>query len=524
MNKSKTIYYLFYLLLIFIFLFIFSVIFSILNIYNDNIINGISISGIDVSGMSKEEAKSIISSFIDQKIANNLEITCISSETNDVEYSNTIQISSLDIKYDLAETIESAYNIGRSGNIFQNNYTILKTLLKKRNIDLQAYLDDDKLQSTIQSINSDLPNRFIENSYYIDDNHLILVRGSDGYLIDEENFKNSIYKLLNDLPLVDNTLNISLDKLSPTDLNLEEIHKQIYSEPKNAYYETDPFKIYPEINGMDFDLNLANDLLNDEKNEYIIPLIITKPDITIDDLDIDTFPDLIASFSTKYDVMNKDRSTNLSLATDKINGTIVSPGDQFSYNLTVGKRTISSGYKNAKIYSNGEVVDGIGGGICQVSSTLYNAVMFANLEVTERHNHQFITSYVQAGRDATVVYGSKDLKFINNRSYPIKIIASANDGIVKISIYGIREDTEYDVNFDVENISTIPYKTTYEYDSTLVSNSEYIKQLGANGAIVKSYKVIKLNGFVVSKTLISQDTYNALSRIIVTSLPETISN
>ncbi len=99
----------------------------------------------------------------------------------------------------------------------------------------------------------------------------------------------------------------------------------------------------------------------------------------------------------------------------------------FSYNNTLGERTAATGYKNAKVYMAGEVVDGIGGGICQISSTLYNAVLKSNMEIVERRNHQFVTSYVPAGRDATVAYGSIDFKFKNTRKYAIKIKATVSD-------------------------------------------------------------------------------------------------
>ena len=205
----------------------------------------------------------------------------------------------------------------------------------------------------------------------------------------------------------------------------------------------------------------------------------------------------------------------MQIATDKIDGTIIAPGKQFSYNKIVGARTIAAGYKEAKVYSNGEVVDGIGGGICQISSTLYDAAVFANLDITERYNHQFLTSYVPAGRDATVAYGSKDLKFVNNRTYPIKIVATVNSGIVKIEIYGIKEDDDMNVSFDVETVSNIPYNIKYVDDSSLENGTEKIKQLGANGIIVNTYKIVTKNNIIVSKELISKDTYNAMDRIIL---------
>ena len=104
------------------------------------------------------------------------------------------------------------------------------------------------------------------------------------------------------------------------------------------------------------------------------------------------------------------------------------PGETFSYNKVVGARTISAGYKEAPIYLSGQVVDGLGGGICQITSTLYNAAVLANLEITQRTNHQFVPSYVRASRDATVVYGAIDFQFKNNRDYPIKLVCSVEIG------------------------------------------------------------------------------------------------
>lgn len=138
----------------------------------------------------------------------------------------------------------------------------------------------------------------------------------------------------------------------------------------------------------------------------------------------------------------------------------------------------------------------------------------ANLDVTERHNHQFLTSYVKEGRDATVVYGSKDFKFKNNRSFPIKIETKVSSGVVTCSIYGIKEDPEYDVSFDVETVSSAEPNIKYEYDSSLPYGEQKIKQSGSNAMTVNVYKIVKLNGSIISKTLVYQDIYKALDKIV----------
>ena len=193
---------------------------------------------------------------------------------------------------------------------------------------------------------------------------------------------------------------------------------------------------------------------------------------------------LIASFSTKYPTSNANRTTNLRLAANKINGYVLLPGETFSYNTVVGKRTIAAGYKEAAVYENGEVVQGLGGGICQISTTLFNSVLLANLEIVELHNHQFIPSYVSAGRDATVVYGAKDFKFKNSREHALKITCSVSKGIASFNIYGVKEQNENDVSV---------------YSKVTNKTSKYIKS--------STYRTIKSNGSVIKNELIANFTY-----------------
>ena len=207
----------------------------------------------------------------------------------------------------------------------------------------------------------------------------------------------------------------------------------------------------------------------------------------------------------------------MEIACQKINGKVVLVGDTFSYNQTLGPRTIAAGYKNGKIYEGGEIVDGIGGGICQISSTLYNTVLMSNLEIVERRNHQFVTSYLPAGRDATVVYGAIDFKFKNTRKFPVRISASAKNGIATVSMFGFKEENEYTFSFNTKTIASIPFTTKYEEDATLEAGTEKIKKKGVNGLKTETYITKMLNGKVVSSTLLSKDTYDAMNRVIIKS-------
>lgn len=154
-------------------------------------------------------------------------------------------------------------------------------------------------------------------------------------------------------------------------------------------------------------------------------------------------------------------------------------------------------------------------GICQISSTLYNAVLLANLEILERTNHGYTTDYVKAGTDATVYYGSLDFRFKNNRNYPIKIVCYAKNGIANFQILGLKQDPEYTVKIEANVVGSIPYKTIYQKDSSLPNGTTKVKQNGSNGCKTETYKILELNGKVISKTLISRDTYNPHNKIIL---------
>lgn len=511
MNKKRKKIFLIIFSVILFLLLVFSVFFSLININNTNILNGISINNIDVSGLSKEDATAKLCDIINYKKEKNLTIQVNTDEEITENYNY------LEVNYNINDAINNAFNIGRSSNIFKNNFQIFKLIFKKQNINLNIEINDEKLNLLCNELSSNLENKVIQSSYYIEKNNLIITKGKAGNIINENDFKYKLYNVLYDFSSLDNRIQILTQTIEPDSINIDKIYSEIHKNAQNAYYEENPFKVYPETIGISFNLDTAKSLLEENQEEYIIELEYTYPEITINDLNINIFRDKLAAFTTYYDTSNKDRSNNLELAASKINGKVLSSGEEFSYNSIVGARTIESGYKESKIYSNGQVIDGLGGGICQISSTLYNAVFLANLDITERYNHQFLTSYVKAGQDATVVYGSKDLKFKNNRSFPIKIETKVNSGVVTCAIYGIKEDTDYDIGFDIETVSSTEPNIKYEYDSSLAPGEQKIKQGGSNSMIVNVYKVVKLNGSIISKTFAYQDIYKSLDKIVIKS-------
>lgn len=455
-------------------------IFTIYNALNTNIISGVHIKGINVSGLSPSDAKYQVDNYIKNNLPEEIKV-------KHGDFEATISLSQMDIAFDTKSASNSAFKVGRQGNIFQNNLYVLSTMFGNVNIEPNVTLNKELLTKNLEDISTQLPDSVVQSSYYIEGNDLIVTAGKEGNVVDVDATIEAIKNSISTFSCKNTPVEIAVKKQQPDEINVEKIHNEIYKEPVNAYYTKEPFSVYPSENGMDFKISLEEAkaiISSEQKEEYSIPLKIIYPDVTTNMIGTEAFPDLLSNFSTRYATSNRNRTTNLILAANKINGTVLMPGETFSYNKVVGARTIAAGYKEAPIYVKGEVVDGLGGGICQITSTLYNAVIYANLEITQRTNHQFVPSYVTASRDATVVYGAIDFQFKNNRNYPIKLVCSVSGGVANFKIFGLKQDDDCEVQIS-------------SYETGRTSTAIYSE----------AYKIVKRGGQVIDRQLLSKDTY-----------------
>ena len=441
--------------------------------------SGVFIKGINVSGLTKEEAIELVNTELSYKMNDHIELTY-------KNHNYYVEIEQIGAKFDIEASVNYALSIAKTGNFFDDMKKYINVLM--RNIDIEPILsyDDEALTSYIETIEANLPDQLQQWGYYIEDDELIITNGVNGAGIEYDELKKLIVDAIQDISYSRSYIQIPTYVKYPEEINVNQIHDEVYKEVQDAYFTTEPYAVFADVTGIDFDYENVKNMINEnpEYEEYVIPLIYTEPNITVNDLGKEAFPDLIGSYSTKYATSNTDRTTNLRLAASKIDGTVVMPGEIFSYNSVVGKRTIAAGYKEAAIYQDGEVTSGLGGGICQISTTLYNAAIEANMEIESRRNHMFVPSYSDPGKDATVVWGSTDFKFKNRRDYPIKIEASVSGGIATVNIYGLRTDDEYDIFIDT--------KTIKNTSTTLV---------------VESYRAYSRNGQIVKRDKLYTDTY-----------------
>lgn len=312
--------------------------------------------------------------------------------------------------------------------------------------------------------------------------------------------------------------------IDKTDKNFAlELYSRLARPAKNASVginDDESTYVVPEQYGILVDKDEFLRLYNENNGVFSIDIKMVAPEITAEDLDIEFYQDVLGSYTSAYDVGLVNRSKNLSLAARLVNGTIVMPGKRFSYNHTVGPRTYERGFLDATVYVAEGTEEGIGGGICQVSSTIYCAQLRADLKTVSRTNHSYTVVYVPLGQDATVVYGALDYVFENDTNYPIKILASANGGYLTVKIMGTKVDREKSVDIISVTNSTVAKGETTREDPTINKGETVVKQNGQNGAVVSTYKVYYKDGVEEKREFISKSVYKPMNKIILIGTKE----
>lgn len=222
-------------------------------------------------------------------------------------------------------------------------------------------------------------------------------------------------------------------------------------------------------------------------------------------------PKLIAHFSTYYGESSQNRKYNVELAARKISGTVLYPEDEFSFNDCVGRRTEANGFKSAYIIQDGEFVEGVGGGVCQVSSTVYNCALLAGLAISHVRPHSLPVSYVAPSFDA-MVSSESDFRFVNTLSGPITLKVKTDGKFIRAEIYGV---DDVSIRRRSETVEKIPFETEYREDDTLPLGKEVIDTYGKDGLKSEGYLDFFENGKLIKSVRIRRDTYKPQKRIIL---------
>lgn len=310
------------------------------------------------------------------------------------------------------------------------------------------------------------------------------------------------------------------------DKKIIKIAKNIEKTPKNAeIIAKNSINIKKEIIGIkiNYELlyeNILNKLLNTNYIKLNIDVIKIYPSITYNDLKKEISKR--GQFETNIASSTSARKHNIKQALKSINGTKISPNEKFSFNKIVGRRTTQNGYREAKIIINGEFVEGLGGGVCQVSTTLYNAILLSGLKIISSQKHSQRVGYVKGGFDAMVNYGSSDLIFENNTNKNIYILCKYLNTKIRIEIYGESLGaTSYSLqNEIVDKVECGAPTKIYDYDGKYLDKVKYTDETyelkrAKQGYTIKSYRVKKINDEVISTELLRIDKYSPQNQVLV---------
>jgi len=292
---------------------------------------------------------------------------------------------------------------------------------------------------------------------------------------------------------------------------IETWREAIDRPPRNAAISLEEGGLVPQEQGRRLDAAAARPLVLKalrQGGEVSLPLPVTPlyPDVTVADLRQTGIKEVWATFSTAFDAADVNRTPNIRLSARRINGHILYPGQVFSFNQVVGPRDREHGFKEALEIVDGEFVPGIGGGVCQVSSTLYNAVLLANLPIVERTNHSKPLGYVGLGRDATVAYGALDFKFANNTGAPLVILAETAKNKLTVGIVG-REPLAVAVDIVAADRQVIPPAVVKKQDPGLYLGETKVDRQGKPGYEVTTVRVVRAGSREIRREVVARDRY-----------------
>lgn len=480
----------------------------------DKIAYGVVMDSVDLGGMTIAEAQDKLT---DSSFYQDREITLKSGSEESKFTSAEISMST-----DTKKSALRAYSIGRSGNIFTNIYEAAKAHIAGCELAPAVSFNQEALQTIIYDLGVRKNGKMEEASISeLTETTATITPPSRGQ---GENVEESLLEAVESFENGVFEAELSLKATDPGKLSYEQVYAIIYTPAQNAEYKLEGKELFivDEVVGRDADKEeITSKLSSLNKGEAVTFNISTvAPEITAASLREKLFKNELASYRSTYSTAAANRAFNVSRAANSVNGTILLPGDTFSYNQAIGNPSLANGYKIAPTFASGKTSEGAGGGVCQVSSTLYSAVLYADLEIVERKSHSLTVGYVPKGQDATVAYGVLDFKFKNNTNNPIKINASATGGKCVVSIVGTEEVPGKKVAVTNTIVATTEPTVTETPDATMKEGSRKVTTAGKTGYVVDSVRTVSVNGEVVRNEKLTRSTYKMMpTEVTVGTMP-----
>lgn len=423
-----------------------ALVFALLDPLECRMAPNVTIAGLEVGGMTKPEARKALKSALEETLYTQPLTVALPEQTLSLSPADT------GVKANIRSAVNAAYQIGRSQGESGNALSLTPYLsvnepfLRSALEDYASRYDTVFLESRYAltgdtpalgtgEYNSNAPCQTLELTVGVPEAHLDVEAAFAGVL---STYGEAVAKCRAE----EYTLTVSIPpEKTPQELDLDAIWEDVCVDPVDDSLDMKTYEFVHGSYGYRFDRKQAKKALSQASpgETVSVPMEYVQPEILGDGV---YFRDVLGECETKHGD-NENRNTNLRLLCEALDGMVIQPGETFSYNEALGERTAEKGYKPAPAYSGNQLTNAIGGGVCQGSSTLYNCVLLADLEVVQRFSHGALVSYLPLGLDATVNWGTTDFQFRNNFHFPIKIEAETTEDLVKMKILGTDEKDYY---------------------------------------------------------------------------------
>ena len=482
----------------------------------DKIANNISIASLDASSMSEDDAIKLITDMITDDT-----LFTVTSADKTTEF----MASDIGLKLDVQKTVDNAMSIGKSNNFLANGIDAMKLMTKKVNVPLAITYNDEKLNDILFEFGASFNGESTKRHYEYTEDSVTIIPGTAGQ---NQDTKKAAKAFINSVENGEFTnIAVPLNYAEPEQVSVSLLYSELNREPQNAEYKKlgdGSIMVTDDVWGAKISKDDLKDVISriNSGETVTISAKTTPPEKTKKDLEELLFSSTLGTYSSDFSSSTANRAHNVTLASNSINSKTLMPGEIFSYTEAIGNPSLANGYKMASVFENGKTTEGVGGGVCQVSSTLYGSVLYADLEIVERKNHSLTVSYVPKGQDATFAYGLIDFRFKNDTEYPIKINSTVNGRKLTVSILGTDVEPGKEVKINNVHVSTVAPSENVTEDPTLPQGTKKITSSGKNGYIYDTYKVIYKNGVQVSNKKISRSVYKSTPAEVLVGTGEII--
>ena len=381
----------------------------------------------------------------------------------------------------------------------------------------QLTVDAAALDTACDDLAASLNCTVVDGGYRLEKGEgLYITKPADGRMLDAQKLEGDLTAMLQSGALTPVACTYQEKKAQTVDV--QTLHDQLAGEKAEAVCDKTTGEPTESRVGVAFDVSAVQAQLDAAAPgaEFLADAQVEFPTVSTEELQACMFRDVLGTFTTKC-AGPWGRHQNIKLASAAINGKTYNPGEEFWYNSTVGQRTAARGYQEAGVYEAGRTTTGIGGGICQVSSTLYYAVLLSDLDIVLRYCHMFNPGYMPIGCDATVSWGGPDFAFRNSRDYPIKIVTSYNDDTNELTctIMGTKVDDHYVVMTNAV-LASYDYQTVYQESPDVAPGEEVIDQYGHTGYHVRTWRnIYDGDGNLLSSRVEADSHYDVGNKIIL---------